>query len=481
MSLFDQVGDKFFNPFCCKNREVYFECICRLIEVSKELPVLYETDARNTIILYLQNCQYSLEEEDIGEQVGNDRTPQENAAAILRYFRACSWVSAAEIGRSGDNIAAVSPYCRKVIEAICKIFDTNANGAITNHIFSMYEILKAASTKDNVRTQRPYVNILLPLVDHETELKDELQDLRDSIKEIMHLVTKISEPNSFGQFLLKNTVLEQFFNDYFFLKRSGSIPKYINDIRTYLRNLRDSSLYEKIVEDYLQSEHRGARAFEKTDAKDVADARERVERLFEGLDSFITLEYDQQIAHIDNQINRYYGLYSTRMMMVLSDNIDLEHVLNHLLLYLKDLPEEEKDAVLQRLGQTQRLMRFDYIGKRSLERRKKPMPHTGNARLLEEDISPEELRQMTDDLLSSTPDRYSMDNVQAYLDEMLEHRDKISVEECGIETRDDATMVAASMIYSGTVGFPYEVEMKDGLVETEVAQISNVSIRRAKR
>ena len=69
MSFFESVSEKFFNPFCCRNRAVYFECITQLIEKSKEIPVLYETDARNTLILYLQNCQYSLETENIGEEI----------------------------------------------------------------------------------------------------------------------------------------------------------------------------------------------------------------------------------------------------------------------------------------------------------------------------------------------------------------------------------------------------------------------------
>lgn len=29
MSFFDTLNDKFFNPFCCRNRAVYFECIYR--------------------------------------------------------------------------------------------------------------------------------------------------------------------------------------------------------------------------------------------------------------------------------------------------------------------------------------------------------------------------------------------------------------------------------------------------------------------
>ena len=76
MSLFETVSERFFNPFCCRNRAIYFECISQLIEKSKEIPVLYETDARNTLILYLQNCRYSIETENIGEEIASGRSPQ---------------------------------------------------------------------------------------------------------------------------------------------------------------------------------------------------------------------------------------------------------------------------------------------------------------------------------------------------------------------------------------------------------------------
>ena len=49
-----------------------------------------------------------------------------------------------------------------------------------------------------------------------------------------------------------------------------------------------------------------------------------------------------------------------------------------------------------------------------------------------------------------------------------------------MRSKDDAIMIAASMIYSGTAGFPYEVEFREGMVETEAARISNVNIKRKK-
>ena len=470
MSFFESLNDKFFNPFCCRNRAVYFDCISQLIEKSKEIPVLYETDARNTLILYLQNCAYSLETENIGEEIGNGRTPQENASAILRYFRACGWITPQEIGRSGDNIASVSAYCRKLIDAIHKIFDGDANGAITNHIFSMYEILRSAFGKDSARAMRPYLNILVPLIENECDLKNELLILKDSIREIMRAVMRMADANSFGQYLIKDELLSRFFNDYFFIKKSGLIPSYISDIDRMLRKLRRSELYDRMIQEYI----RVANVSE-------AQAREKVERQFGELDSFINLEYDQEMNYIDRKINTYYNLYSTRMMMVLSGNTNLEHQLNRLLLFLKDMDEEDRREAICRLSQAHRLQSIGDVGRKSFERRRKRHPNPKHAGRLADDLTQEEKQRLTDELLTETPDRYSMDNVEKHFTSLLAGREKITVEECGAHTRDDATMIAASIIYSGTVGFPYEVEFGEGMVETEAARISRVTIKRKDR
>ena len=470
MSFFESLNDKFFNPFCCRNRAVYFDCISQLIEKSKEIPVLYETDARNTLILYLQNCTYSLETENIGEEIGNGRTPQENASAILRYFRACGWITPQEIGRSGDNIASVSAYCRKLIDAVHKIFDGNANGAITNHIFSMYEILGSAFGRDSARAIRPYQSILSPLIEHECDLKNELLILKDSIREIMRAVMRMADANSFGQYLIKDELLSRFFNDYFFIKKSGLIPSYISEIDRMLRKLRRSELYDRMIQEYIRVFNVGE-----------AQAREKVERQFGELDSFINLEYDREMNYIDRKINTYYNLYSTRMMMVLSGNTNLEHQLNRLLLFLKDMDEEDRREAIDRLSQVHRLQSIGYVGRKSFERRRKRNPNLKNAGLLADDLTQEEKQRLTDELLAETPDRYSMDNVEKHFASLLAGREKITVEECGAHTRDDATMIAASIIYSGTVGFPYEVEFGEGMVETEAARISRVTIKRKDR
>lgn len=74
-SFFELIDEKFFNPFCYRNREIHIARIDQLIEKSKEIPVLYEMDARNTLILHLRNCEYTIETENIGDEVGSGKSP----------------------------------------------------------------------------------------------------------------------------------------------------------------------------------------------------------------------------------------------------------------------------------------------------------------------------------------------------------------------------------------------------------------------
>jgi len=471
MSIFQTIdNDRFFNPFCCRNREIYLECINQLIDKAKEIPVLYEQDARQCLILYLQNCRYAIETENIGEEISSFRSAQDNATAILRYFRLCGWITPKEIGRSGDNIASISSSCRKLIEALNRLFGSDMNGAITNHIFAIYEILKSALEKDSARAIRPYTNIMIPLLENESDLKNELFTLKDSIRQIMRAVMKMSDANSFGQFLIRDEILEKFFNDYFFIKRSGLIPGYIAGIDRMLVKIRRSEIYDRMIEEFQNM-------------KQILplEAQTTIDRQFGELDSFINAGYEKEMTYIDRKINTYYHLYSTRMMMVLSNNTNLQHFLNQLLMQLKELDEQDRSLALQVLAENFRVQSIGFVGRKSFARRKKANPNLSNAAITETELSEEETRRLTEELLEQTPDHYSPENVKNYFQNMSFPLGKKSVADMKIENREAAMMVAAGVMYAGTEEFPYEVEFGEGMIETEIAAISNLTIRRKVR
>ena len=166
---------------------------------------------------------------------------------------------------------------------------------------------------------------------------------------------------------------------------------------------------------------------------------------------------------------------------MLSGKTKLEHQLNRLLLFLKDMDGEDRREAIDRLSQAHRLQSIGYVGRKSFERRRKRNPNLKNAGLLADDLTQEEKQRLTDALLADTPDRYSMDNVEKHVASLFAGRAKSAVDECVSHPRYDAPLIAASIIYSGTVGLPYEVEFGEGMVETEAARISRVTIKRKDR
>ena len=56
MNFFDYIkNDAFFKPLTLKYKRIYYDCIQILIEKTKELPVLYESDALSSAGSFLMD------------------------------------------------------------------------------------------------------------------------------------------------------------------------------------------------------------------------------------------------------------------------------------------------------------------------------------------------------------------------------------------------------------------------------------------
>ena len=71
-----------------------------------------------------------------------------------------------------------------------------------------------------------------------------------------------------------------------------------------------------------------------------------------------------------------------------------------------------------------------------------------------------------------------MEQATSYFEGIMAEKESIVPDKTMIKARDDAMMMAASIIYSGSLEFPYEVEFLEGTIETEIATISNIRIKR---
>jgi hypothetical protein len=408
VNFFDYIeNESFFKPFTFKYRRIYYDCIQILIDKTKELPVLYESDARDSITLFLKNMELH------GEPDNPSETAEENggdlqAASIISLFRDCGWLLPREIGRNGEYVVNVSIDCRRIMDFLRKMTEKSGEGMMSNRIFSMYEIVKSALEEDSVRRERPYTNILVPLIDNESELKNELTDLKENISTIMKAVIAFQDINSFGQFIMKDEMLDRFFSEYFFVKNNGLIPTQISFIRNQLRALRQGDLFEKMIVECGENLQ-----------IDTDEARQRVERYFAELQYFLSVEYEDNMELVDRRINNYYNLANTRIMLMSSNGIRLESALNDFLNAVSGLKEEEQEAAMEKAADCTRLTSQKYIGYKSFEKTKRLKNEGENIGLAVAELSEEDKRLKTEELFKNAPNRYSVERVGNFLETQL--------------------------------------------------------------
>lgn len=467
MDIFELVdNEKFFNPLSSKNRRIYFECIIQLIEKSKEMPVLYDSDARNYVAIYLKNSAYVFQNEN--ESSDTESQPVErNASVIMAYLRDCGWITPREIGRNGENIANVSTSCRRIVEFLRKMSEKSNEGALSNHIFSMYEILKSSFEENAARAERPYSNILKPLKDNEVELKNELLDLKDNISAIMRIVMELQDTNSVGKFLMKDELLDEFFNDYFFIKNNGLIPSQISFIKNKLRAIAQGKMLQKMAMEYAAQFHLGE-----------AEAREKIEAYISGLQYFLAVEYEENMELIDARINTYYNLANTRIMLVMSNGVNMESMLDAFLNTMKNMEENEKQQVLKKVMRCTRICSQKYISRKSYEKRNRKEKDESSIELQIFTISEEEKIKRTREMLSNAKNRFSIECTRQFIESRLTDHKEMELKEQMINSREEAILFAASVMYSGIDEFPYEVEIKNDFVKTDIAMMTNMKIRK---
>lgn len=463
MNFFDYIhNEAFFRPLNLKYRRIYYDCIQILIDKAKELPVLYESDAKDSLTLYLRNAGIQDAKEDTDETGGELRPPE-----ILSLFRECGWLMPREIGRSGEYVVNISTDCRRIMDFLRKISERKGEGMMSNRIFSMYEIMKSAFDEDSLRKERPYTNILVPLLDNETELKNELTDLKDSISNIMKAVVVFQDINSFGQYIMKDEMLDRFFHEYFFIKNNGLIPAQISFIRNRLRVLRQGEIFERMI-----AECSGR--FQMS----PEEAGEKIEHYFAELQYFLSVEYEENMELIDTRINNYYNLANTRIMLMAGNGIRLEAVLNDFLNSVSGLGEAEQDEAMERLCECTRIINQKYVGYRSFEKKKRLKNEGENIGLSNEELSEEEKLAQTEELFRKAPNRYSVEKVSGFMDIQMDGREKISIKEKQVRTKEEALMYTAAMLYAGNGEFPYQIQITDEEVAKEIADMSNVVISR---
>ena len=459
MNFFDYIqNDSFFKPFASKYRRVYYDCMELLIERVKERPVLYESDARDAILSY-----FKVRKMEPALSAEQELAP----SAMITLFRECGWVAPREIGRNGEYVLNVETDCRRLMDFLERLANRHTDGTMSNRIFTMFEIMKSLTEKDSIRRERPFANILMPMTDNMTELRSELSDLKDSIADIMKTVISLQDMNSFGQFIMKDLMLERFFSEYFFIKNNGLIPSQLSFIRSRVRSLKDGPLVPAMIAECAE-----IRELSRDEASYY------VEKRFSDLQYFLSVEYESHMELIDRRINNYYNLANTRISLMASSGTHLDAAIASFLDALSGMEADKRGAVLGKTADCLRLTRHQYVGGKSFEKQQRISRREGTDLLPVNALSDPEKQSRTRDLFENTSDRFAVSRVESFLAAKMGNVRKLSTGEEQPRTREEAMMYAASMMYADNEEFAYEVEVKGSVTRGAIATMSDLVIRK---
>ncbi len=471
MILFDEKGyEYFFRPLCSKNKRIYYECIKKLIDKTDRDPDLYETEAKDILTLYFRNCKYVVEDESNQDNIdglNSNMDPQQSANFVLRYFRKCAWLSEKELGRNGENISHVNLYCSKLILAIDDIFKQEHEGELSNSILAIYDVLKSVRAGDKARLLRPYTSVLVPIENSIRRLRNEITTLKQNIHQIMRTIREINEIDRMGQFLLKDELLKKFFGDFFFVKKDGLIPGYIEEIEKILRVLTGSDIYKKIIEEYASREN-----------IDIPEATEIISQRFEDIRYYISYRYDKEMDYIDNKINNYYNLYSTRMHMIMSNGINTQILVNNTLLTLKNLSEDDRAAMLSDLFESFNVYSYKHMVSKSLEKRKRITQEKTGGVIKKTQLSAEEIEKRSREILDAPEDKYSYIRTVEHFNKAFGKQKKITPGKENIKSNEDMYMMTSALIYAQSEDFPYKAVITDGHTEVNGIRFRNFELER---
>ena len=206
------------------------------------------------------------------------------------------------------------------------------------------------------------------------------------------------------------------------------------------------------------------------------EARERVERYFAELQYFLNVEYEANMELIDNRINNYYNLANTRIMLMASNGVKLEALINDFLNIVSEMPEEEQNVVMEKIADCTRITSQKYVGYKSFEKNRRIKNEGKNIGILTAELSEEEKRIQTERLFNSSPNRYSVDRVSNFLDVQLGSENEMNLREKPIQTKEEILMYAAAMLYAKNAEFPYDIQLAEETVKTEIADITDMKV-----
>ena len=442
LNIFQIMGESFFSPLSSPKKMVYWDC----------LQIIYQT--------YMSEYSYGVDKErvlshliDYFEELGEkaylddvtDSDSRSEAGKCLRNLQQYGWIES-EIGPNLRPRISMPNHAVNMIQTLQKI-QSQQEMEYQSEISAIYSLL----TTDELKN-RPYPQVLKPVLEHTESLFSGLKQLNTSIRKYIDALTM----NQSAEEIMKN------FMDYYSqivsksyhrLKTSDNIARFRGTIVKEIRKfIEDQELFKRTVNGYMEIE---IAQNEEEAASDV------LQLLYKLLEMFS--EYDDIMEEIDPKNSRYIRNAVERSKFLLTTSNDMEGKISTILQSMaQELNRKEDTTILEavsgEIAQAFRLFPFKCLMRESIRavpvvRKMTEIDDVENRRV----ISIEERQRRREEIRQKNKIKFSRKNITEYVMNLLQNKESLHVLDFPHNSKRDIIRLIYIEIYSKTSGSPYLV------------------------
>lgn len=462
LNLYDVIPENLFSVLASKNKWLYVKTLFVLLEAFKQHLKISKDELISMIISRLDDDIIAADFSD-EELLENEYSTSGKAHFLVRRLKSVGWILI-ETESDFKEYVTVPGFSYKIIQLLYDISNVSEAENFA-YVYSTYSSLKNA---DDTRDAYEMITAL-------NDGADRTEKLVESLKSVYHSITYYNQ--QLIDTLNVNKVLHSHYEIYQEeivarilkpLKIKDSVPKYKMPIQLILKKwLVDENAVEEMVR-YTASNQKIDEDEYRTDI---------LKKIYYIMETYDNLEKDF-INVIDNKNRQYTKATTQKIDYLINSDQTVKGNLISLLKYISDDKYTEKVCGL--LEDSFELYELSYINDESLYSRKKSVKRDRNSELImtESPIDFEiKAKAMAMQIMNN---KYSKQNVAAFVDKLLENKDEVSTADFEIQDDDTYIMTLLSVVQANDRNSRYRVSVSKEFVRSDKYEIPLIAYRRRK-
>ena len=438
--MFRIVSDKFFVPLASPNKQIYWECICKLFSImNHQLSFGIERD------VLVEELQYYFEQEhaieiDAEEIIG--KSSRDKANWMLRRLEFYEWIEI-ETDKSYVQRVNFKDYAVKIIKTLLEI-EEGKQIEYQGYIYVIYSLVRSNTDKPGT--------VLLSILENTDMLITGLKNLNSGIKRYIDELTRYKTPAE---------IMDVLFNDY--------IENIVDKAYHRLLTSDNVAKFRPEIVERLESKSRSKAYMEKTSAEiasiqeiPIEQAEEKVYQYIHTIiDAFKNL--DDILAEINQKNTQYQRAAVNRAKFFLIGSEDVRGQIKEILAGMNEQINSENMDLggIYRISFLDELIRI--YSSAFLDEKSLYVPIEGKKEFrpgeIENEVPDYEMRQIKIRKMMERMERVlNPQKINDYVLKFMQEHKEIMASELPLETTEDYVHMIYVRLYGQRKNMKYEVQ-----------------------